>query len=282
MRQISPNVFVNIDLDGPSVGLIVTGEGNVLIDSPDAPTEAVAWRREVEGKGEVKYLLNTHEHPDHFAGNYFLPGVVIGHAGARDVMLRYKIEAMVARVKKVDPAGVPLMSRYEIKAPSITFSGEPLHVHLGDQVFQVIHIGGHSPYLTAIYIPKEKVIFVGDNIVWQHKTRLHDADPQKWLDSLKLVESMDVETIVPGHGHNICGKDYIAEQASRVQAWMDVVQSAIKSGWTVEEAKERIKCTDPYSTSKRSPNTVKEVDDIIIGNLYNYFLKTDNDVPEMV
>ncbi|MDP2720321.1 MAG: MBL fold metallo-hydrolase [Dehalococcoidia bacterium] len=281
MRQISTNVFVNVDWEGPNLGLIVTGEGNVLVDSPDSPTEAVAWRKEVEKKGEVKYLINTDGHPDHFHGNYFLPGTVIASEGARDVILQTTPEEVLDRIKNVDPAGVPLMSGYKVKVPTITFKKGPLFLHLGDQVIHCFFIGGHSPNLIAIHIPREKVIFFGDNVVHKHKTRLHEADPQEWLDSLKLLENMDVDVIVPGHGHDVCGRDYISEQASIVRAWMDAVQSAIKQGWSLEEAREKVKCPDPYATSKRSPNVLREIDEIIITRLYNYFLKTDFEVPHM-
>ncbi|MBI4333947.1 MAG: MBL fold metallo-hydrolase [Chloroflexi bacterium] len=271
MRQISHSVFVNQEFAGPSLGLIVTRQGNILIDSPDSPTECVHWRQEAETRGRVKYLVNTDGHPDHYFGDYFLPGTLIATSGARDVMAGTTKAEVVARVKKVDPDGLKLMARYKVKLPAITFREGTLELHLGGLLVRLVHTGGHSPNLLAIHVPQEKVIFVGDNINWRHKTRLHDADPVKWLASLEWVKSLDVDTIVPGHGRNTFGKEYIEEQASYVRRWVDAVRSAMKLGWTAAEALQRIKCPDPYPTSHRSPNTEKEVDAQIINRLYQYF-----------
>jgi len=271
VRQLSPNVYVNLEWEGPSLGLIVTKAGNILIDTPDAPTESVAWRREVEKIGRIKYLINTDGHPDHYFGDYFFPGTLVASSGARDVMAKTTKEEVLARVRKGDPGGVPLMARYRVKAPAITFWEGTMELQVGGQPIRLLHTGGHSPNLIAIHIPKEKVVFCGDNINWHHKTRLHDADPVKWLAALGMLRELDVDILVPGHGHNVFGKEYIAEQADIVRKWTDAVTKALKLGWTVDEAIKRIKCPDPYPTSKRSPNTEEEVNAQIINRLYRYF-----------
>ncbi len=271
MRQISPNVFVQQEWQGPSLGLIVTREGNILVDSPDAPTEATKWRKMAEEKGQVSYLINTDGHPDHHYGDYFLPGVLIATTGARDIMAATSKDEVMARVRKVDPNGLSLMDNYEVKVPSITFWEGAMELDLGGQVVKLLHTGGHSPNLIAVYVPGDKVVFTGDNVNWHHKLRFHDADPRKWLEALDTVRSLDVEIIVPGHGHDTCGKDYVDLVASIIRQWLDAVKMAMKLGWTADEAVQRIKCPDPYPTSTRSPNTEKEVDTQIINRLYRYF-----------
>jgi cyclase len=36
-----------------------------MMDTPMKPTDAVKWRDEAGKKGEIRYLINTEEHPDH-------------------------------------------------------------------------------------------------------------------------------------------------------------------------------------------------------------------------
>ncbi len=271
MRQISPHVFVQQEWQGPSLGLIVTAEGTLLVDTPDAPTEAVRWRQMVEEKGPVKYLVNTDGHPDHYFGDYFLPGTLVATTGARDIMANTSKEEVLARVKKIDPDGLRLMGPYQVRVPSVAFWEGVMELELGGQVVRLLHAGGHSPNLIFVYVPQDKVVFAGDNVNWHHKLRFHDADPRKWLASLDTVRTLDADIVVPGHGGQTCGKDYVEFIASIIRQWMDAVKAALKQGWTPEEAVQRIKCPDPYPTSARSPNTEKAVDAEIIHRLYRYF-----------
>ena len=48
----------------------------------------------------------------------------------------------------------------------------------------LFHMPGHTVSQTAVYIPDEKVLFSGDNVVYKVKAWLHDAVPERWLESL--------------------------------------------------------------------------------------------------
>lgn len=51
MIQVTKNVFVENGMMACNLGMLVTKEGVVLIDTPMQPTNAVKWRNEAE-KGE--------------------------------------------------------------------------------------------------------------------------------------------------------------------------------------------------------------------------------------
>jgi glyoxylase-like metal-dependent hydrolase (beta-lactamase superfamily II) len=65
MKQLSSNVWVETGQRGSNHGVIDTGDGLVLIDGPQKPSDTVHLKAEIEGMGTLKYILNTESHEDH-------------------------------------------------------------------------------------------------------------------------------------------------------------------------------------------------------------------------
>ena len=244
MQQIRDRVFVETRIQGSNPGFVVTDECLVMIDSPQQPSDAMKWRKAIEGKGEIRYLINTEPHGDHVIGNFFFPGAVISHEKTKEALSSLSVEMIVDKIKDIDPEGLPLMEGYFLKTPSITFS-EDLSLHLGKHTFELIHLPGHTAGQTAVYIPEERLVFTGDNIFHKVQSYLHQAYPEEWLKSLKRIEELDVDVIVPGHGE-LCDKKYLKEQASFIREWVEAVSDAIKQGLSKEEAKAKISFLDRY------------------------------------
>ncbi len=244
MQQVSANVYVETGFRGCNPGFVTTSEGIVMVDSPQNPSDVVKWREYMKGKGEVRYLINTEPHVDHVAGNFFFAVPVIAHEGFGAALSSLTTEGITEWVRQADPDGMSLMDGYFLRRPSITFS-ERLFLYLGDHTFEVIHLPGHTASQSAVYVPEERLVFTGDNIFHRCQTFFHEAYPEEWLQSLKRLAELDVDTIVPGHGE-VCDKGYIGEQASFIEEWMGAVRHAIAQGLTKEEAQERISFLDRY------------------------------------
>lgn len=244
IKQISPSVYVRTGYRGANLGLITTGDGTVLIDAPNKPSEAEEWLKLVASKGEVRYLINTESHIDHTLGAFLLPGTLVAQEETRTEILARSANDLVNWVKKNDPAGLPLMAKCQIRAPSIIFS-ERLTFHLGKQTIELIHLPGHTLGQTAVYLPQEKVLFTGDNITYKVQVFLHEGDPFQWLKSLAVIALMDVDIIVPGHGL-LCDRSAIPEISSFIREWIDTIRKAIKDGVSKEEAMKKISFADRY------------------------------------
>ena len=92
MLQITNNVYVETGFRGCNVGFIVTKEGVVMIDTPQAPTDAILWNNEISEKGKVRFLINTEPHNDHISGNCFFEGIIIAHEGTRERLLAASLD----------------------------------------------------------------------------------------------------------------------------------------------------------------------------------------------
>lgn len=269
MKKVTENVYVETSIFACNLGLITTKEGNVLIDTPMRPTDAIKWRDEVDKKGDVRYLVNTEEHPDHTDCSKFLPGVLITHEKTRQKLAKTPLSEVLERVKHMDPEGLSLAQEYSPRLPDITFS-EGLNLYLGGLTFKMFHLPGHSDGGICVYIPEEKVVFTTDIIFHQKKSWLHESVPSKWLESLKKIGELDVEIIVPGHGE-LCTKAYLEEQSGIIEQWIDVVRSAIDEGLSEEEAKARITPPDPHPKQANTPMTEDELNQAIISRLYQIY-----------
>ncbi|KPK21048.1 MAG: hypothetical protein AMK69_22700 [Nitrospira bacterium SG8_3] len=269
MKQVTENVHVETGIFACNLGLITTTAGNVLIDAPHFPTDAVKWKEEVSKKGEVKYLINTEEHPDHTDCSKFMPGIFIAHENTREKLARIPPSEVLERVKQADPEGVPLAQECPPRLPDITFS-ENMNLYLGALTIKIFHLPGHSDGGTCVYIPEEKVVFTTDIIFHRKKSWLHEATPSYWLESLKKISKLDVDVIVPGHGE-VCTKAYLEEQSDIIQKWVEVVRSAIDQGLSEEEAMTKITAPDPYPKQPNTPMTEEELNRAIISRLYQIY-----------
>lgn len=249
MQQVSKNIYAETGIYGCNPGFVVTTEGIVMIDAPQKPTDAVKFREQMKGKGEVIYQIHTEPHRDHVMGNFFFTGTVIAHKGTREAILSLmasylSTEMILDKVKAIDPQGLPLMKGYFLKIPSITFSKD-LSLHLGKHTFKLIHLPGHTSSQTAVYVPEERVVFTGDNVFHKVQPWFQHANPDAWLQSLAIIGSLDVDVIVPGHG-GVCDKNYLEEQVSFIEEWIEAVREAKRQGLSKEETQAKISFLDRY------------------------------------
>lgn len=243
MQQITANVFVETEYGGANVGFVSTSEGVVMIDTPNQPKDIIKWRDEINRRGEVRYIINTEYHRDHFTGNYFFPGTVIAHEKTREAIKLLPLQSVVERML-VGPDEVDFIAKYQVKAAGITFS-EKLSIYLGHHTFDLIATPGHTDGQIAVFIPEERVVFTGDNVFHKVQVWIHEGNPFRWLESLQKLAELDAKVIVPGHGE-LCDKSYIPEIYSFIQEWIDAVKKAKQRGLSKEEAMDSISFLDRY------------------------------------
>jgi cyclase len=234
MQKITDNVYAETEFQGCNCGFVVTTEGVVMIDTPQIPADAVKWRDEIAKHGQVRYLINTEPHGDHFSGNYFFEGTVVAHEGVREAIMDASLEQFKEQLQQMSPDSLPLLAGYSYRLPMITLS-ERLTLYLGSHTFRLINLPGHTAFQVAVHVPEEKVVFTSDNVVNNTQPFMFAALPYDWLESLKRLQGLDADMLVPGHG-NVCKRDYLAQMSSNVQAWMDAATAAINRGMSLEDA----------------------------------------------
>jgi glyoxylase-like metal-dependent hydrolase (beta-lactamase superfamily II) len=143
MEKVAENLYVIIG-NGGNVAVVPTSEGVILVDdkfAEDGP-EILAHVKKLTEK-PVRYVLNTHQHPDHTGGNdarMAANAEIIIHKNARANMLSNKMPGL----------------------PRITFADET-EILLGGREVRAKHLGrGHTKGGAVIYFPAERVLHTGE------------------------------------------------------------------------------------------------------------------------
>ncbi len=243
MQKITDNVFVGTNICNHS--FVKTKDGIVMIDTPAVPAAALAWRKEIAAQGRVRYLINTEPHLDHFGGDYFFDApAIVAQSGARAAMAGTPVEFYTGMIGSMTGEEVALPEGFAFPLPTITF-GDSLTLCVGDHAFQLFHLPGHTPFQAVVYVPEERVVFTGDNVVNKAMPFFHQAVPFEWLKTLDRLMELDVETVIPGHGV-IGDKSCIPRMKEEVQVWIETVKAAIGRGMTSEEAQANLSFLDRY------------------------------------
>lgn len=271
MQKITDNVYAETGFRGCNSSFVVTKEGVVMIDTPEIPMDALKWRDEISKHGEVRYLINTESHDDHFTGNYFFNGTVVAHEGTREAILAASVEQFKEHLEQISPESLSVMGGFNYRPPTITLS-QRMTLYLGDHTFRLIHLPGHASFQVVVYIPEERVVFTGDNVICGVQPWLHECLPYDWLNSLKRIQELEADVIVPGHGA-ICDMSYIPEMSAFIQDWIDAVTSAIDQGMSLEEAQDTVSMLERYPMEAGIEHLGPQVQRMNVARLYEVLRK---------
>jgi glyoxylase-like metal-dependent hydrolase (beta-lactamase superfamily II) len=231
-QTLKNRIYTEIEYDGANVSCIDTGEGLVLIDTPLLQKDISHWQGFVAGLNDkdVRYIINTDHHFDHIIGNKQLGGTVIMHEAARAAMLT---EGMTLResMAGMSPGRTQEETDFILSEPlipaHITFSDE-MTLHLGC-TFRLIHTPGHTPGTICVHLVEDKVLFTGDNVVVGSHPYKGQGNFGDWLATLKRLEEMPADTIVPGHGE-VCDKAGLKQVIRYFEELLTMTKDLLEKG----------------------------------------------------
>jgi cyclase len=204
MREIGPDVYVETAFQGGNVGLIVTPEGAVLVDTPMMPWEARQWAATVKRttKQPIRFVINTDHHTEHILGNQFFAAPVVGHELAWKEITGYSEayrQRLIDSLQVGDPQRDAELKELVLVPPKVTVTAR-LTLFLGDRCIYIIHVGGHCPSSLLVYAQREGVLFAGDVVVRGVHPTLGQANSKTWLRALNRIRRMSCDVLVPGIG----------------------------------------------------------------------------------
>ena len=250
---VQGNVYLLASAAG-NVTVQVGKTGVLVVDTsyPEMTGKLMAAIRKLSDK-PVRYIVNTHVHPDHTGGNENFARIfgsatevsVVNTPGstATQTVQIYAHDNVLARMSKPDgsrPAAP------DAAWPTETFIGNEKELYFnGEAVLMYHEPAAHTDGDTIVYFRGSDVIAAGDIFVTTSYPIIdlqRGGSLQGVIDGLNHILDIAVPAhheeggtyIIPGHGR-ICDEFDVLEYRDMVTIIRDRIQAMIKKGMTLED-----------------------------------------------
>ena len=225
-------------------GTYIGAYGVLLVDSGLAPaSDRIRAAVRQISQGPIRYIINTHIHPDHIGGNENLARPAAGRGGGMPATILshenmlLQLASPEGNEARLPQGALPTDAYLDVK--DIWFNGESI---------QVIHQpNGHTDGDSIVYFRKSDVISAGD-LFSTDAYPIIDAQRhgslQGIIEGLNRILDLAVPEsnaeggtkIVPGHGR-LSDEADVVEYRNMAVIIRDRIQDMVKKGTTLEQVK---------------------------------------------
>jgi cyclase len=246
LKQLGPGVYAAVDNSkgesGANSGFVVGDDGVAVIDTFENEPAARALLGEIRmvSKLPIKFVVNTHYHLDHVAGNAAFAkegAVIVAH---RNVPAWIHTENLKFFGKDIKPEQKSLVEN--LAAPNMLYDSST-ELRLGSVALQIEFFPGHTggDSVVTVQTDKSAVVFCGDLFWRQTLPNLIDASTLPWMETLSTFGKFSAEspiTFVPGHGNPGNATDVAAFRGylSDLRDWVSAAKKEGKTGSALVDA----------------------------------------------
>lgn len=199
-----------------SCGMIHTTEGIVLIDTTGRPVDIQACL-DLAGvtPDDIGLILLTHSHSDHTSGIPLFKCPILAHKLAHQRISKRNTE------------------RAKTRMPTDGFK-DRRELMIGGVKIEMIHLGGHTPCSSVVWLPDERILFAGDLIFQGRYPFLATANVVKLMEALRWLPNLGARIIVPGHGV-LCDNEEVLKQLNYIETTWERTARHIEKGHNLDE-----------------------------------------------
>jgi quinoprotein relay system zinc metallohydrolase 2 len=248
VMEIAPGVFVHhgrYELQSPetrgdiaNAGFVVGDEAVAVIDTSGSAVMGRELReaiRAVTGK-PIRYVINTHMHPDHVLGNAAFKEdapTFVGHYKLARA-LGTRAEGYIAANKRM--LGEEAFAGSEIILPTLAVK-EPTALDLGGRTLLLEpQATAHTDNDLIVTDTKTDTLFLGDLLFSVHVPTI-DGSIKGWLALLDALGQRKTARVVPGHGpKSMALPEALLPEQRYLAAITEDVRRLIADGKTLDEA----------------------------------------------
>lgn len=207
------------DNERPTLGLVCGDQCSLIIDAGNSTQHAKDFLLEIDKLNvpPIKYLVITHAHWDHFLGMNEFEATVIVNSRTNELLKEWqsyrfddnslqkyvKANQISAKCMEIIQANIPNRDSFKLNSPDVIFENT-LTIDLGNKVCLIEKIRStHTDDSTIIFIPDEKVIFLGDSAYCTTTNSLFHFKQLLLLPMIKDIKKYNAEMFLLGH-ESIC------------------------------------------------------------------------------
>jgi quinoprotein relay system zinc metallohydrolase 2 len=246
VREVAPGIFVHFGVNAlmtaenqgatANVGFVVGDDAVAVIDTGGSLREGrrlLGAIRHVTMK-PIRYVINSHAHPDHLFGNAAFLGaatIFVGHHNLpRALALRgsYYLEGF-RRSMGTMLDGVELIAPQRVVETDMTLD-------LGNRALKLrAWATAHSDSDLTVLDETTGTLFAGDLVFLEHVPVI-DGSLRGWLSALEPLAAIPGKRVVPGHGPMADWPAALAPERRYLERMAQDVRGLIKSGATIAQA----------------------------------------------
>ncbi|WP_255210877.1 quinoprotein relay system zinc metallohydrolase 2 [Methylogaea oryzae] len=224
-----------------NIGFIVGDRAVAVIDSGGHPGQGEALKAAVHKATDkpIRYVVNTHVHPDHILGNaaFKAPGVVfVGHHKLAHAMALRAPHYLATANRDLGLA----LNNDAVVPPTLEVK-DKLELDLGNRTLTLTAWRtAHTDNDLTVYDSKTQTLWLADLLFVEHVPTL-DGSVKGWLAALDDLAKQPVKLAIPGHGP--VQRDWpqaLEPEKQYLLMLRDEIRGLIKQGGTLEQAIGRV------------------------------------------
>ncbi|WP_035693524.1 quinoprotein relay system zinc metallohydrolase 2 [Azospirillum halopraeferens] len=252
MRQPAPGLHVHMGVHEEStpanaglianIGFIVGRDAVAVIDTGGSAEAGRRLRAAVRAVTDrpIRYVINTHVHPDHVFGNAAFVAdrpAFVGHRALPAALAQRAPHYREALRRTFGDA----MAEASAAVPPTLLVEDSLDLDLGDRRLTLrAHATAHTDNDLTVFDHAGGTLWASD-LLFAQRIPAVDGSVTGWLAVLDELAALPARRVVPGHGP--VSEDWpgaLADQRRYLTVLADEVRAVIRAGGTLERAVETV------------------------------------------
>lgn len=232
-QQLADGAYSLTAEGDPNTGVIVGDDGVMVIDARATPVLANDLIRRVAAVTDkpIKYVLLTHYHAVRVMGaSAYGAEHIIASQATFDLIKERGQQDFESEVQRFPRLFQNVESVPGLTWPTLVFD-RSLTLSMGQREVQIMHVGrGHTAGDTIAWLPREKVLFSGDQVEYGSTLYCGDAYFKEWPQTLDKLRALKPEKLVPGRGDALTNAADAAAAIDGTQEFLRDMRSAVEAG----------------------------------------------------
>ena len=211
---------------------IVSDDSVLVIDTGSSYLYGKQLLKEIRKitKKPIKYVINTHHHPDHFLGNQAFKGAsIMASKYTKEYISKNGDEYITNLVNIIQYT----MKGTEILAPNKVLSAK--YINLGKHKIKVLYLNGHTKDDLVLYDEYTGVLFVSDLVFYNRAAATPHANINQWIKTLNQLKEIPYKLLIAGHGEVSKSKEPIIQMISYLKYLDNILKTSSKKGLGIYE-----------------------------------------------